>query len=134
MRWLRDWIDKRSEKRKWRYLGYTEVSYTYIDDNNRKSTCVIHFYARGSDLMERKVDYDQWTTERVKSHGWYQKVVVPWKNGANLYSAIQRPSIWLKNYTEEKHSYKFIDGKWVKPAPKVEREGENVLKFPENTA
>lgn len=39
---------------------------------------------------------------------------------------IQNPSEWLQDYTRRKNGYEWIGGKWVKPAPKVEREG-NVL-------
>lgn len=117
----------------WRYLGYTEVSWYDINDQeNQIGWDVIRFYARGENLGQRRVEIgkDKYSPFCANTHSFYHKYVLPWRDSnTNLYPPIHSPSEWLIEYTKERFGYvrfDHFDGKWVKPAP-VEKREDNVI-------
>src|SRR5262249_29245074 len=132
--WFRKKEPKVPEKyRDWQYLGWTEIRYYKDGDPDTiTSRHTIHFYAKEPELKTRKVEYhEQKNTyyDPVKLHTYYQQQVIPWLNGANIYSAIYNPSVIFEKITKDMNGYERIDGVWVKPAPRVERDG-NIVSFP----
>lgn len=110
---------KRQSSEAWHYLGYSEIS--WVSEGETTDTAVIHFYGRGADLSERKVECVK--QRNFERHGWWQTVVVPWLNSGNLYDAISEPSEFFLDWTEQDSGYEWINRDWIKPAPVEKREG-----------
>lgn len=127
---------KRSPKhfKNWTYLGWRELTYYEGDVTNITETFHIQFYAKGKDLEYRKIECDQARINKTKEyslkcHGFYQKAIVPWLNGGNIYSPISNPSEAFIEIVSSENGYTFMGGKWVKPAIKVEHK-DNVITLP----
>lgn len=129
--WPFDRKPKEPEK-PWVYLGWQEVSYhTKEEPEVQTNAAVLHFYARGEELKERKVDFVRHSYIDWEAHRYYQQAVVPWLNGNSLWGPIEHPSEDFKDWTEEHHGYKHKDGKWYKPVQEYESEN-NILVFPKS--
>lgn len=122
-----NWWDRIFRRRKWAYLGFAELKYTSPKDETKiTDRFTVHFYADENELSTRKVEYGERSRFTVETHGYFEKCIIPWLNGENLWGPVLEPSEWLRKYTKEKTGYERVGGKWVKPAPIERREG-NVI-------
>lgn len=117
------WPFKRTPPVEWVHLGYVELS--YIDEQKKPTSVhVVHFFADKDDLSRRRVEV--LNRSLAEWHNYYQKYVVEWLKGGNLWKPIASPSDWFKAYTARETGHKHVDGKWIKPVPIECREG-NVI-------
>lgn len=136
MNFFRRFIDWVSAYNEWHYLGYSE--FRYVDEKkNPVEKFVVHFYGKAENLNKREVRFiggDKYDHERAKKHLWYQKNVVPWVYGGNLWAPILSPSSFLKEWTERKTGRQYIGGKWISGAKQIARNSSadigNVISFP----
>lgn len=95
------WFKKKVVKETdWNYLGWSEPKYS---NNKGKTTesCVVHFYVDAADDSNRKVEHDQWSHSKMKTHPFYQKRVIPWLNGEDIYVPVYNPASYLHTWAKK---------------------------------
>lgn len=79
---------------KWEYLGWTQLHDVRHGEQCTKEneTAVVHYYARVKNQKKRKVTFSTGSASpwMIRS-GWYNRSVVPWLEGGDMWKPIQHP-------------------------------------------
>lgn len=86
---------------KWYYLGHAIISFTGT------SECVVHFFESkdGSKREYKLVSNSKYEDEDyyTKRHNYVSRFLIPWKaKQSNIWSLVQHPSDWSKDYLKKK--------------------------------
>ena len=83
--------------RKWVYLGQTALEVVYTDRKTKKEVRprteqIVHFYAWQNNMKKRKFTVSGGESlSHFKNDVWYDKNMVPWLEGGDIWKPISKP-------------------------------------------